>query len=201
VAEEALALDRPLPVGSKGRLSSGWWGMVAVIATEASLFSYLFFSYYYLGAQAHAPWPPEGPPSLRIAIPGTVLLILGSVTMAWGEHGIRRGRSGRLLAGIVATLALGIVFLALQGIEWLGKGKNAASDLYDSLYFTITGFHMAHVAVGLVMIAVLGLWTALGYFGQRRHSAVSIGVIYWHFVTVVWLFVFFTFYVMPYLTR
>jgi len=201
VAEEALALDRPLPVGSKGRLSSGWWGMVALIATEASLFSYLFFSYYYLAAQAHAPWPPDGPPSLKISIPGTVLLILGSITMAWGEHGIRRGRSGRLIAGIVATLIVGIVFLGLQAIEWTAKGKNAASDLYDSLYFTITGFHMAHVAVGLVMLAVLGVWTALGYFGQRRHSAVSIGVIYWHFVTVVWLLVFFTFYVMPYLTR
>jgi cytochrome c oxidase subunit 3 len=201
VADDVLALDRPLPIGSKGRLSSGWWGMVTVIATEASLFSYLFFSYYYLAAQAHGPWPPDGPPSLAIAIPGTVLLIVGSLTMAWGEHGIRRGGRGRLTAGIVATLVVGVVFLALQVVEWKKRGKNAASDLYDSLYFTITGFHMAHVAIGLVMLAVLGVWTALGYFGQRRHSAVSIGVIYWHFVTVVWLFVFFTFYVMPFLTR
>jgi heme/copper-type cytochrome/quinol oxidase subunit 3 len=201
VADDALVLDTPLPVGSKGRLSSGWWGMICVIATEAALFAYLFFSFYYLAAQAHGAWPPDGPPSLRISIPGTILLIAGSLTMAWGEHGIRRGRSGRLLAGIVATLVVGIVFLALQGVEWRARGKNAASDLYDSLYFTITGFHMAHVAVGLVMLAVLGVWTARGYFGERRHSAVSIGVIYWHFVTVVWLFVFFTFYVMPFIAR
>jgi heme/copper-type cytochrome/quinol oxidase subunit 3 len=65
------------------------------------------------------------------------------------------------------------------------------------LYFTITGFHMLHVIVGLLMLAVLLLWTAFGYFCADRHSAVSIGVMYWHFVTIVWLAVFFTFYITP----
>ena len=58
----------PLPIGSKGRLSSGWWGMIAVIATEASLFAYLLFSYYYFAIQPHAaPWPPEMP--LQVGVP------------------------------------------------------------------------------------------------------------------------------------
>lgn len=199
MADPRLYAEQPLPIGSKGRLSSGWWGMWTVIATEASLFAYLLFSYFYVASQVHSAWPPDGLPRLRIALPDTVILIAGSVTMWWGERGIRAGRSRQLLLGIAATLVLGILFLGLQGIEWHAKPYSVSSNVYGSLYFTVTGFHMAHVLAGLVMLAVLGLWTGFGYFGARRHSAVSIGVIYWHFVTAVWIAVFLSLYVTPYL--
>jgi cytochrome c oxidase subunit III len=94
---------------------------------------------------------------------------------------------------------LGIVFLGLQMLEWRNKPFSLATNAYSSLYFTITGFHMAHVLAGLVILAFLLVWALLGYFDERRHSAVSIGTIYWHFVTVVWLFVFATIYITPYL--
>ena len=200
MAEGAVFAPGPLPVGSKGRLSSGWWGMWTVIGTEAALFAYLLFSYFYIGSQAHGAWPPDGPPKLRIAVPDTAILIAGSVTMWWGERGIRSGRSRTLLLGIAATLVLGVVFLGLQLVEWHAKPFSLGSSVYGSLYFTITGFHMAHVVAGLVMLVVLFVWTALGYFGTPRHSAVSIGVIYWHFVTAVWIAVFVTFYVTPFLS-
>ena len=74
-----------------------------------------------------------------------------------------------------------------------------ASNTYGSLYFTITGFHMAHVAAGLLMLAALFVWTLLGTFDRWRSTPVSVGVIYWHFVDAVWLAVFLTFYVTPYL--
>jgi heme/copper-type cytochrome/quinol oxidase subunit 3 len=186
-----------LPVGSKGHYASGWWGMLAVIATEASLFAYLLFSYYYLASHAPPPWPTGGPPSLRLAVPGTIVLIAGSVTMWWGERGIERGRNWQLLAGLLASIVLGAVFIALELTEWSDKAFVLSTDVYSSLYFTITGFHLAHVVVGLVVLAALTLWAALGYFDARRHAAVSIGVLYWHFVTVVWLAVFFTFYLSP----
>jgi heme/copper-type cytochrome/quinol oxidase subunit 3 len=70
---------------------------------------------------------------------------------------------------------------------------------YASSYFTITGFHMMHVVVGLIVLAALLWWSALGKFGEHRHAAVSIGALYWHFVDVVWLAVFFTLYVTPHL--
>jgi len=194
---EVAISESTLPVGSKGHHASGWWGMLAVIATEASLFAYLLFSYFYLASHAVAPWPPHGPPSLRIAIPGTLILIAGSVTMWWGERGIERGKPRQLMIGLAITLALGVAFIALQGFEWNGAPFTLTSSVYSSLYFTITGFHILHVIVGLLMLGVLFLWTAFDYFDADRHSAASIGVIYWHFVTIVWLAVFFTFYIVP----
>lgn len=189
-----------LPVGSKGAHASGWWGMIGLVLTESALFAYLLFSYFYVASQAHAPWPPGGLPSLRIALPNTIILLAGSGTVWWGERGIKRGDVGQLKKGLAATLVLGAVFFGLQLLEWKLASFSLTSGVYGSLYFTVTGLHMAHVLLGLGMLAVLLLWSALGYFGLQRHAAVSIGAIYWHFVTAVWLAVFATFYVTPYLS-
>lgn len=197
---EVLYGGEALPVGSKGRLSSGWWGMLVVIATEAALFAYLLFSYFYVAAQTRGAWPPGGAPRLDLAIPGTVLLMAGSVTMWWGEKGIRAGRQRQLLLGLIASVLLAIAFVVVEGIEWAHKDFTPASHAYGSLYFTVTGFHLAHVLVGVVMLVTLSVWATLGHFGRQRHSTVSIGVMYWHFVTAVWVAVFLTFYVSPYLS-
>lgn len=196
-----LYAGEALPVGSKGRLSSGWWGMLALIATEAALFAYLLFSYYYIAAQVVGRWPPDGPPKLDLAIPGTIVLLLGSLTMWWGEAGVRKGRRSQLLIGLGVSILLALAFIALEGTEWTKKGFSLASDAYGSLYFTVTGFHLLHVIVGVLMLSLLFVWSCLDYFGARRHSTVSIAVMYWHFVTAVWVAVFFTFYVTPYLAR
>lgn len=171
--------------------------MLTVIATEATLFAYLLFSYFYIASHARGTWPPHGMPTLTLAIPGTIVLLAGSFTMWWGERGIDRNRPGQLLFGIAASIILGIVFIMLEGREWAGEPFHLASGVYSSLYFTITGFHLAHVVVGLLLLIVLFIWTARGYFDANRHSAASIGVLYWHFITIVWLAVFFTFYIAP----
>ncbi|MFC5499710.1 heme-copper oxidase subunit III [Caenimonas terrae] len=196
-AEAILPSEPALPVGSKGRLSSGWWGMWTLVATEAALFAYLLFSYFYVASQTVGAWPPSGPPKLGIALPDTFILLAGSLTMWLGERGVRKGRRGQLLLGIAATLVLGVVFLGLQLIEWRNKPFSLHTNAYGSLYFTVTGFHMAHVVIGLLMLAVLFVWTLLGYFDERRHSAVSTGALYWHFVTAVWIAVFLSLYVVP----
>ncbi len=196
-----LYSGQALPVGSKGRLSSGWWGMLCLIATEAALFAYLLFSYFYVSAQVTGAWPPGGPPKLGLAIAGTVVLLLGSVTMWWGESGVRAGKRGQLLIGLGVSVLLALAFVALEGTEWSHKDFSLTSNVYGSLYFTITGFHLLHVLVGVVMLTMLFVWTLLNYFGARRHSTVSIAVMYWHFVTAVWVAVFLTFYVTPYLAQ
>ncbi len=199
MADAAYAPPQALPVGSKGRHASGWWGMIALIVTEGALFAYLIFSYFYIASQAHDMWPPGGRPHFWIAVPGTIILIAGSFTARYAEVGIERGNKRRMLAGMGVTLVLGIVFLLLQGVEWHDKPFTFTSSAYSSLYFTVTGFHMLHVFIGLLIIIMLMIWTAFDYFGARRHAAASIGAMYWHFVTVVWIAVFSTFYIAPYL--
>jgi heme/copper-type cytochrome/quinol oxidase subunit 3 len=171
--------------------------MMLLILTEASLFGYLLFSYFYLTSMARGPWPPAGLPELRLALPNTGILLLSSGTMWWAESGIRLGRAGRLLGGLVLTLALGAVFLGIQVVEYRHQTFGPSTDAYGSLFFTITGFHGAHVAVGLLMIAVVALRAGLGHFSASRHLAVTNVAWYWHFVDAVWLAVFTSLYLSP----
>jgi cytochrome c oxidase subunit III len=194
---EAATFRATLPEVPSAHRTPGWWGMMATIATEAALFAYLLFSYYYLASQSTGAWPPDGIPRMRLALPNTFVLIASSVLVWWAERAIKRGRRAQALVGLGAGFALGMLFVIVQVFEWFSKTFTLTSHAYGSLYFTITGFHMAHVAGGLVMLAVLFVWTALGYFGPRRHAAIAIGAAYWHFVDIVWLAVFATFYLTP----
>lgn len=189
-----------LPVAPSGRRASGWYGVLLTIATEGSLFAYFLFSYFYLLAQTHNTWPPGGAPKLMVAAPNTVILIASSIAVGWGERSLRsRNDTRRLGIGLAVGIVLGIVFVGLQLLEWHNKAYGPRSDAYGSLYFTITGFHMAHVVVGLIILIMLWLWNRMGYFSAARPLRVSVGAVYWHFVDAVWLFVFTTFYISPYL--
>src|ERR1700761_4449962 len=188
-----------LPVGAKGKDSVGWWGMLTLIATESSLFAYLLFSYFYIAVQRGHGWSPEPHPSIALSGPGTIILLSSSVAAWWGEGGAKRGQRGRHLGGLAVAILLGAIFLAIQVFEWKAKTYGPASGgSYGSLLFTTTGFHMAHVIVGLGVLGVVLAWSALGYFTPRRYEPVSIAIVYWHFVDVVWLAVFSTFYLSPY---
>jgi cytochrome c oxidase subunit III len=189
-----------MSVGSIERRASGWWGMLMLILTEAFLFAYLLFSYYYFAAQYGRPWLPSELPSFRLSAPNTVILILSSIAVWFGERGVRQGSRWRLILGLLIGLVLGVVFVGIQLLEWMDKPFGLASHSYGSLYFTVTGFHMAHVLAGLLVLGALLLWSALGYFDRERMAPVTIGAAYWHFVDVVWLTVFFTFYVTPHLS-
>ena len=198
MATAAAQLSRLTPERARTARAPGFWGMMLLIATEASLFAYLLFSYFYLGSMATGPWPPDGPPSLKLVVPNTVILLVSSGTMYWAERGIKRGDPARLRIGLVVTLLLGIVFLVIQGIEYSKKHFTPMSHAYGSLFFTITGFHGAHVAVGLLMIAVITARAFLGHFREGRHEAVTNVSWYWHFVDAVWLCVFTSLYLSPY---
>lgn len=187
----------PVPVAPQDRRASGWYGVVFLIATEAALFIYLLFSYFFLASQAPGTWPASGAPALPIAAANTAVLLASSATAWWGQKGIEKGSSRRLIAGLCLSLVLGAVFAGVQVHEWLAKGFTPSTDAYGSLYFTITGVHMAHVAVGLLILACLILWAAMGRFSAKRHLHITIGVLYWHFVDVVWLAVFTTFFITP----
>jgi cytochrome c oxidase subunit 3 len=186
-----------LPVGSIGRHANGWWGMMMLIVTEGALFVYLLFAYYYAAVQHERYWLPEDLPDFRLSLPDTILLLLSSVVVWRGESLMKQGRSGATAVYLSVAALMGIVFVAIQALEWGTKKFTASSGSYGSLYYIITGFHMAHVVAGVLILATLALWCALGYFNRIRSAPVSIGAIYWHFVDAVWLALFFTFYVTP----
>jgi cytochrome c oxidase subunit 3 len=199
MTEIALAKPERLPVGPIGRRGVGYWGVATLVASEAALFSYLLFAYYYTGATAQRGWLLEPRPDLGLALPNTILL-LASSGVAWiGERGVLRQRRAEALLGFAGAFIMGTVFVLVQWFEWHAKPFSIGTSSYASLYFVTTGFHIAHVIVGLLVLIALFTWTALDYFSPRRRLTVSAGVLYWHFVDLVWLFVFTTYYVTPYL--
>lgn len=199
MAEAALSEPRDLPVGPIGRHGIGWWGAGTLIASESALFAYLLFAYFYTGAAAQPSWLLEPHPSFKLALPNTLLLLASSAAAWFGERGILKYRRAQALGGFGAAFLMGTVFVIVQWFEWRAKAFNFGTSSYASLYFVTTGFHIGHVIVGLAVLAAIFGWTAIDYFSPRRRLTVSAGVLYWHFVDVVWLFVFATYYITPYL--
>lgn len=186
-----------LPAGGEKDRSVAWWAIVWTIATEGPLFAYFLFSYFYDGLGRYV-WPAHQP-ALDIAIPNTIILVASSFVVWWAERGIRAGNTRRLRLGLAIAFVLGAAFLFLQLIEYHHKLQvlKPDSNAYGSLFFTITGFHGAHVFVGLLFSLLVQIWASMGIFTPRRHTAVTNFALYWHFVDVVWLFVFACLYITP----
>jgi heme/copper-type cytochrome/quinol oxidase subunit 3 len=199
MAEVVTLHPGPLAVGPIGRRGLGWWGVGTLVATEAALFGYLLFSYFYTGATAPPGWLLEPHPVLKMAVPNTILLLASSVVAWYGERGVLTRKPAQALIGFACAFLMACLFAAVQVLEWYSKPFHIGTSSYGSLYFVTTGFHMAHVVVGIAVLAVIFIWTALEYFSPRRNLSVSAGVLYWHFVDIVWLFIFTTFYISPYL--
>ncbi|MCB8837144.1 cytochrome c oxidase subunit 3 [Aurantimonas sp. VKM B-3413] len=195
--EKPLVIGR-LKVGSIGHHANGWWGMIMLIITEAFLFFYLLFSYYYFAIQSDGTFLPDEMPSFKFSGPETGVLLLASLAVWFGERGGRKGSRLQLVLGLLLALALGCGFVAIELFEWMDKTFTLASNAYGSSFFTVTGFHLAHVVAGLLMLLPLTFWSALGYFDRERIVPVTIVMMYWFFIDVIWLMVFFTFYVTPY---
>ncbi|MGZ5000505.1 MAG: cytochrome c oxidase subunit 3 [Methylomonas sp.] len=196
---EMIPTTLALPAIGENRQSSGWWGVAALIVTEAALFGYLLFTYFYLAAQTQSHWPPDGLPMLLLPAVNTFILLASSGFVWLSERCIRHQQRLGSTAAMALAFCLGVCFVAIQLNEWKKQVYDMTTNLYGSLYFTITGFHMLHVVVGLIILSMLLLWIALGYFDDRRNVALTIGGLYRHFVDVVWLFVFTTLYLTPYL--
>lgn len=193
--------DPSLPFGAIGTSSSGWWGMWFLMLSEGSIFAYVFFAYFYYSVQPATDWIPGGPPDFTYSAPQTGLVLLGCIS-AWGaERALRRDSKLLSLLGSGVTFLLGSGFIALAFLDWFSKPFSFATSTYSSVYFLISGLHLAHFIVGWLVFLVLLAWTALGYFDRVRHVPVTIGAFYWYFLAITWLAVFFVLYGTPYFFR
>jgi cytochrome c oxidase subunit 3 len=189
VADAAL---RDSPEHHKpGGISSSLLGMVLFIASEVMFFGGLFGAYFTIRSAA-TQWPPEGTPHLdtTYALGLTAILVSSSVTMQFGVWAIRRNEQRRLVMLLTITLVLGTLFLAGQANEYrtlIEEGMTLSSGVFGSTFFTLTGFHGAHVAGGAAFILIVLLRARSGQFTARYHDTVEMASYYWHFVDVVWL--------------
>ena len=192
-----------MPHDTHGGTSNPVLGMILFITSEVMFFGGLFAAYFALRANAPQ-WPPEEfTDTLKILPfvgPATILLILSSFTCQWAVWAIRRDDRTVFIRGMAVTVVLGIVFLLMQITDYafLGsEGLTLASGQFGTTYYTLTGFHGAHVFGGVVMLSVILYRGMAGQFSGRHYDAVEGASLYWHFVDVVWILLFSLLYLLP----
>jgi cytochrome c oxidase subunit 3 len=186
-------VEYPSPYGEEKK--TAYLGMLIFIAGWTMMFGVLFFIYGALRIAAES-WPPLGLPLLPIVLPtlNTVVMLASSASFEWGLLEIRRGRPGRLAAGLAASAVLGVVFCAIQwksGADLVALGLTFDRGAYAAVFFGFAMIHAAHVIVGVLALGYLGVRAAMGAYTTPRHLTPRLWAIYWHFVLVVWLAIYF----------
>jgi len=193
------APDALTPVRGQGR-STPWWGVVALIMTEGTIFAGLIGSYFFLRASAKV-WPPPGieEPKLALSIIFSLVLWGSSIPMIVAERGIKRGHQGALRVGLFLAFLMGAAFLLFTVYDFNELHFGWRTNAYGSIYYTTVGLHALHVLIGLAMSAVVQLKARMGKFSAERHMTVQVYALYWHFVDAVWVFVFSAFILSPHI--
>jgi cytochrome c oxidase subunit 3 len=198
MAAHAEAHHGPPVANQSSRVDSSTLGMLLFIASEIMLFGSFFTIYFFVRVVADPPvWPPEGF-HLPVFVAGvnTVILLTSSFTMHWSLQAIKRGNRAGLKAGLVLTLALGLVFLLTQAREYSRIGFSPSDGAFGSVFYGLTGLHGAHVFVGLTILTFATIRAFRGHFTAEDHRGVEISGIYWHFVDVMWIVVYTTVYIL-----
>jgi cytochrome c oxidase subunit 3 len=152
-----------------------------------------------------AVWPSNGPGhvgghadgtfeamgAFGIPLLNTLILLSSGGTVTWAHHGLKEGNRDQLIKGLLATVALGFLFVGFQAYEYHHAyselGLTLGTGIYGSTFFMLTGFHGLHVTIGAIMLTVVLLRSMRGHFTSEHHFAFEAAAWYWHFVDVVWL--------------
>jgi cytochrome c oxidase subunit 3 len=154
-----------------------------------------------LWADYEAAWPTNGPSNIGgefetmsawgLPAINTLILLTSGVTVTWAHHGLLKNNRAQLIWGLIATVALGLLFVGVQAYEYAHAYSDLnltlGSGVYGSTFFMLTGFHGLHVTIGAIMLAVMLLRAMKGHFTPQNHFAFEAAAWYWHFVDVVWL--------------
>ena len=209
-ASTAVTTHAPaIAEGHRAGISNPILGMILFICSEVMFFAGLFAAYFNVRATAPV-WPPSAAevgehlaerfdlhaePWLAAVL--TIVLISSSFTCQLGVWAIRRDDRRGLIRAIGVTMVMGIAFLIGQVYDYSQLGFGLSDGTFGTTFFTLTGFHGAHVFGGVIMLGVVLFRAMGGQFSGRHHDAVEAASIYWHFVDVVWICLFSLLYIIP----
>ncbi len=174
-------------------------GMILFITSEVMFFSGLFAAYFATRFSGfNQPWPPEAfshiLDPLSLILPATVILVLSSFTCQFAVWSIRKGDRQGFVRNIGVTFVLGIIFLIMQAYDYAvlySEGLTLGSGAFGTTYYTLTGFHGAHVFVGLTILTMAYIRVKRARdFSPVYATPLNAGALYWHFVDVVWVLLF-----------
>jgi cytochrome c oxidase subunit III len=197
VAVSALPRE---PIPQYPVIKPGMMGMYIFLASEVMFFGSLFAMYFYLFGSSGS-WPPA-PPASRpefyvnwwpIPFVNTIVLLSSGVTCHFALDAIAHDNRPRFFFLQIVTILLGLGFEFGQLYEFIqafGRGLNLTANTFASAFFTMTGFHGAHVLGGLVLLTLILYRASRGQFSSRNHVGPAAVTLYWHFVDVVWIFLF-----------
>lgn len=175
-------------------------GMLLFITSEVFFF-FAFFWAFFWGALVPpdlvtVQWPPEGVhalPTWQIPFLNTLILLLSGCTITWAHHALREGDKATTFKALAITVALGVIFLSFQiyeYVELVHEGLTITQGIFGSAFYMATGFHGFHVLIGTTFLIVCTMRAWYGAMKPERHVGFEAAAWYWHFVDVVWLFLF-----------
>jgi len=194
-AEAKESLEEKFPLESINKEKLGVW---VFLMSEILIFGSLIIAYVYVRLSSNS-WPVAAQThNVMLGMTNTIILLTSSLAMVFALYSIRAGNTRGLRIGLFSTFALGATFLIIKlGVEWpmyYRNGFTINSGLPGSTYFVLTGLHAVHVGAGLVGVGYLIFRSYHGGFTSTKHSAVENIGLYWHFVDIVWMFLFPLFY-------
>jgi cytochrome c oxidase subunit 3 len=188
----------PPPANRSSRVSPQLLGMLLFIISEIMVFGAFFTAYFFIRVVAGDHWFPFRGHDLPVAVAGvnTAILVSSSFTLHWAETSIKNGNRWGLKAGMLCTFLLGATFLFIQVNEYAHIGFAPHDFAQGSIFYGLTGLHGAHVAIGLMLLAMVTVRAFRGHYSPESHDGVNIPGIYWHFVDIMWLVVYSSVYIL-----
>ena len=191
------------------RFTSGMWAVILFVSSEAMFFGALFTAYFYLRGRV-AEWEPifqrcvaahcEKPAynstteifglTLPLVAINTVLLVSSSFTMQFAVNAIKKGDRQAMIRWMIPTIVLGALFLSGQAYEYTRLGFLPTNGVFAGVFFTLTGFHGAHVTGGVIYNLIMFFLGRNGRFNLEKSGPVEVAGLYWHFVDLVWILIF-----------
>jgi cytochrome c oxidase subunit 3 len=174
------------------------YGMALFIFTEVMFFFGFFWAYFNASLfPAGGVWPPKGVQTFDpwgLPFLNTLILLASGATLTWAHHGLIEDYRRDLVRGLAATIALGLIFSLIQAYEYSHAAFGFKEGIYPTTFYMATGFHGFHVIVGTIFLTVCLVRAVKGQFKPDHHVGFEAAAWYWHFVDVVWLFLFFSIY-------